>query len=130
MMPTTFILAALVLAIGVASEAEGPRNVPLRPAELGIHHLLIPGTINIMAEAGGGQSSMVTERRTVQVHVFVKAKFSNAHTSLKGLLFVGESPVAQSLCCMSDMRRTDHALHALGWIIIQHTCHIVHTSKY
>ena len=120
-MNISIILASLILATGgtrsFANEADGPRNIPLTPAELGVHHLLIPGTINIMAEVGGGQalslglagqSSMarhdnanimpsVGERSTVQVHVFVKATVSKRHTSLRGLFFVGESSSAAPL---------------------------------
>ena len=84
-----FLVAALVLAVGVTSEADGPRNLPMTPAELGIHHFLIPGTFDSVAEADG-QKQESRDRRTVQVHVFVKATNTQTGTLLKGMFFVGE----------------------------------------
>ena len=92
-MTIPFLVTALILAVGVTSKADGPRNVPMTPAELGIHHLLIPGTIDGMTEADGQETGTQKsrDRRTVQVHLFVKATITQAGTVLKGMFFMGES---------------------------------------
>ena len=109
------LVTALILAVGVTSEADGPRNVPMTPAELGIHHLLIPGTIDGMAEADG-QKTKSSERRTVQVHVFVKATITQAGTVLKGMFFMGELRVP---CCPCS----DHGVME-SWFTEHHSTHV------
>ena len=107
-------------ALGSAAETDGPKflTIPLASAEVGMHHLLIPGSINTMVsddvqKEGGGNKRKIGERRTVQVHIWVKATLMQTYTELRGIFFVGEQLDVLYHACMHVpvMRACIHPFH-------------------
>jgi hypothetical protein len=82
----------------VVEAANDGLHIPLALHENPIQHLVIPGTIDIMApnqpgnqqDEGGEKRQKLRERRTVQVHIFLMAASMPSCTILKGIFFVGE----------------------------------------